>query len=59
MMSQYSQVFSWRRGTVLRPWKNGWYDTYVTLRRDGKSYSRKVKTLYESVFVDMLELQVN
>lgn len=56
-MSQYSQVFSMRSGRVLREWDNRWYDTYVTLRRDGKGYSRKVKTLYAQVFADNLEVE--
>lgn len=55
-MNQYSQVFSMGRKKVLRPWSNHWYDTYVTLRRDNKSYSRKVKSLHAIVFADHLEV---
>ena len=49
-ISQYSQVFSMKSGKVLMPWSNHWYDTYVTLRRDNKAYSRKVLTLHAAAW---------
>lgn len=55
-MSQHCQVFSMKKGIVLREWSNGWYDTFVTVRREGKSYSRKVISLYNLTFADMLEV---
>ena len=49
-ISQYGQVFNMRSNIVVAPWRNGWYGNYVTLRRDNKSYSRKVENLYAIVF---------
>ena len=51
-ISQYGQVFNMRSGIVLAEWSNRWYGSYVTLRRDGKPYSRKVQSLYEIVYLD-------
>ena len=51
-INQYGQVFNMVSGIILREFSNRWYDTYVTLRRHNKAYSRKVVTLYRQAYPD-------
>jgi hypothetical protein len=58
-ISNYAQVFSMGSGRILSEWSNRWYDTYVTLRRGNRSYSRKVKVLYSIVWKTKMGLAIH
>lgn len=54
-VSQHGQVFHMARKRLVAQWSNAWAGSYVTLRRDGKSYSRKVELLVKRAGLPYIE----